>query len=53
MRCYIILIFSHKRIKVSYSRPRTTEIKDTNLLINNVPSGRDVSQKTPSIKTPS
>jgi len=30
---------SHKRIKVSYSRPRTTEIKDTNLLINNVPSG--------------
>ena len=28
---------SNKRIKVSYSRPNTADIKDTNLYVGNVP----------------
>jgi len=30
---------SNKRIKVSYSRPNTADIKDTNLYVGNVPQG--------------
>jgi len=31
---------SNKRIKVSYSRPNTADIKDTNLYVGNVPQVR-------------
>ena len=32
-------VANNKRIKVSYSRPNTADIKDTNLYVGNVPAG--------------
>ena len=34
---FFVFQVSNKRIKVSYSRPNTADIKDTNLYVGNVP----------------